>query len=114
MNPTAEEDRRSATEDRLRAALAARAALVTHADLRHDVPPQGRGWGVRRVRGIALGALGVAAAVAAGCVLVLLPGHSSAPAPVQPARSPGITSPSPSSIVDPAPSVEGPSVVTRP
>ncbi|MFJ9212779.1 hypothetical protein [Streptomyces sp. NPDC102264] len=88
------EDRRLATEDRLRAALAARAALVTHRDLRHDAPPQGRAWSMRRVRGVALAGLGVAAAVVAIYLSALLPGGPREPAPVPPARTPGITEPS--------------------
>ncbi|MFD7223440.1 hypothetical protein ACFV9P_20845 [Streptomyces sp. NPDC059892] len=88
------DDRRLATEDRLRAALAARAALVTHRDLRPEAPPQGRGWSVRRVRGVALAGLGVAAAVVAIYLTALLPGGPREPAPVPPARTPGITEPS--------------------
>ncbi|MFD7118757.1 hypothetical protein ACFWAA_17195 [Streptomyces sp. NPDC059922] len=88
------DDRRLATEDRLRAALAARAALVTHRDLRPEEPPQGRGWSVRRVRGVALAGLGVAAAVVAIYLTALLPGGPREPAPVPPARTPGITEPS--------------------
>ncbi|MGK4582334.1 hypothetical protein [Kitasatospora sp. HPMI-4] len=114
MKPDAE-DRRSATEDRLRAALAARAALVTHRDLCRDAPPQGRDWGVRRVRGVAFAALGVAAAVVALCLLVLLPGSPRDPAPTPPAGTPGITEPSPSTPVRPVgPSAADPSVISRP
>ncbi|MDH6116171.1 hypothetical protein ABH930_001966 [Kitasatospora sp. GAS204A] len=112
MKPTAE-DRRSATEDRLRAALAARAALVTHRDLRHDAPPQGRSWGVRRVRGVAFAVLGAAAAVAAGCLL--LPGNPPDPAPLLPAGTPGISGPSPSAPASPVgPSVVSPGVLSTP
>ncbi|MDH6130333.1 hypothetical protein [Kitasatospora sp. GP82] len=95
MKPNAE-DRRIATEDRLRAALAARAALVTHRDLCRDVPPQGRSWGVRRVHRVAFAALGVAAAVVAVCLLVLLPGNPPDQAPARPAGTPGISEPPPS------------------
>ncbi|WP_406496473.1 hypothetical protein OG936_20365 [Streptomyces sp. NBC_00846] len=101
MKPSAE-DRRLATEDRLRAALAARAVLVTHRDLRRDAPPQGRSWGVRRVRRVAFAALGVAAAVVAVCLLVLLPGSLLDPAPAPPARAPGIGEPVPATPARPA------------
>ncbi|MEU8888727.1 hypothetical protein [Streptomyces sp. NPDC048442] len=92
---TAAAARRRATEDRLRAALAARADLLTHRDLRRDAPPQGHGRGVRRLRGAALGVLGLAAAVVAVCLLVLLPGGPQTPAPVVPAGTPGISEPPP-------------------
>jgi len=111
MKPNAE-DRRSVTEDRLRTALAARAALVGYRDLRNDVPPRGRGWGVRRVRGVTLAALGVAAAVVAVCLLVLLPGRPSDRAPVLPAGPPGSSAPSTSAPVRPAgPPAASPSVL---
>ncbi|MFF2774953.1 hypothetical protein ACFVU3_08595 [Streptomyces sp. NPDC058052] len=71
-------------EDRLRAALAARAALLTHRDLRPAAPPEGRTWGTRRVCGAAFAAVVVAAALA---VLTLLPTGTS-PAPVPPAHRP--------------------------
>ncbi|MFD9487245.1 hypothetical protein ACFWBX_25400 [Streptomyces sp. NPDC059991] len=113
MKPLAE-DRRSAAEDRVRAALAARASLVTHHDLSHEAPPQGRSWGVRRVRGVAFAALGVAAAVVAVCLLVL-PGGPLAPAPAPPAHAPGISERPPSTPTDPvAPSAVDPRVITRP
>ncbi|MEU5434166.1 hypothetical protein AB0G73_12420 [Streptomyces sp. NPDC020719] len=81
-------------DERVRAALAARAALVTHHDLRRDAPPQGRSWGVRRVRRVAYAVVGAAAAVTAAVYLLVLPGGSPAPAP--PAHAPGITEPAPS------------------
>ncbi|WP_167152530.1 MULTISPECIES: hypothetical protein [Streptomyces] len=89
MKPNTE-DRRFATDARIRAALLAGGALVTHADLRRDPPPQGRARGVRQVRGLALAALGVAAAVVVVCLLALLPGGPLEPAPVPPARTPGV------------------------
>ncbi|MFH9726766.1 hypothetical protein ACH4M4_27940 [Streptomyces sp. NPDC017254] len=92
MRPRAE-DCSTTAEERLRAAFAARAALVTHRDLRRDAPPRGRSWGLRRVRGVALAGLGAAAAVAAACLLVLVPGVAPDPAPVPPARSPGVDEP---------------------
>ncbi|GGP33390.1 hypothetical protein [Streptomyces melanogenes] len=110
MKPLAE-DGRSATEDRVRAALAARAALVTHRDLSHEAPPQGRSWGVRRVRRVAFAALGVAAAAVTVCLLVLPGGPAPAQAP--PAGTPGITEPStPTDPVDP--SGADPRVITEP
>ncbi|MEU5426146.1 hypothetical protein AB0H73_11125 [Streptomyces olivoreticuli] len=109
------EDRRFATEDRLRAALAARAALVTHHDLRRDAPPQGRTWGVHRVRRVAFAALGVAAAVVAVCLLVLLPSSPRDPAPVPPAGTPGISEPPPSTPTRPVdPSAADPHVIGKP
>jgi len=107
-------DHRSATEDRLRAALAARAALVTYRDLRHDLPPQGRAWGARRVRGLTLAVLGLAAAVVAVCLLVLLPGSPPDPARVIPAGPPGIGAPPTSAPARPAgPPAASPSVVNQ-
>ncbi|MCX5201312.1 hypothetical protein OG897_07570 [Streptomyces sp. NBC_00237] len=78
------------TEDRLRAAFAARAAQVTHADLRRAAPPHGPRWGVRRMRHVAYALVGAAAAVVAVCLLVLLPGSplDPVPVPVPPAQSP--------------------------
>ncbi|MEV5283291.1 hypothetical protein [Streptomyces sp. NPDC051994] len=104
MNPNAE-DRRFATDDRVRAALAARGALVTHSDLRREALPQGRSWGVRRVRRVAFAALGVAATAVAVCLL--LPGSPLDPTPAPPAHAPGINEPPPStpSPVDPSPRV---------
>ncbi|MEE1807472.1 hypothetical protein [Streptomyces sp. BE133] len=114
MKPNAG-DRRLATEDRLRAALAARAALVTHRDLCRNAPPRGRSWGVRRVRRVAFAALGVAAAVVAVCLLVLLPGSLLDPAPVPPARSPGISEPVPATPARPVgPSGADPRVNSHP
>ncbi|MFE4332218.1 hypothetical protein ACFRQM_23185 [Streptomyces sp. NPDC056831] len=83
------------TEDRLRTAPAARTALVTHRDLCRYAPPQGRSRGVHQVRRVAFAALGVAAAVVAVCLLVLLPGSLLDPAPAPPARAPGINEPLP-------------------
>ncbi|MEV4943054.1 hypothetical protein [Streptomyces zaomyceticus] len=124
MRPRAE-DRPTATEERLRAAFAARAALVTPRDLRRAAPPRGRSRGLRRVRGIALAGLGAAAAVAAAYFLVLTPGGPSAPVPAPPAGSPGVhdspavptptPAPAAPSVTDPGPGpgpgpepVEGP------
>ncbi|MFJ3710897.1 hypothetical protein OG204_23690 [Streptomyces sp. NBC_01387] len=114
MRPTAE-DRRSATEDRLRAALAARAALVTYGDLRRGAPPQGRSWGVRRVRRTGFAVLGAAAAVVAVCLLVLLPGSPLNPAPAPPAHAPRVTDPPQPTPTGPIrPSVVSPGVTEHP
>ncbi|WP_406058964.1 hypothetical protein OG462_18660 [Streptomyces sp. NBC_01077] len=109
MRPHAEgrQDPLTVTEERLRAAFAARAALVTYRDLRHDEPPQGRSRGLRRVRGLAFASLGAVAAVAAAYLLVVLvPGSTVAPTPAPPARPPGISK----SPVTPTPAVVAPSV----
>ncbi|WP_435969694.1 hypothetical protein [Streptomyces sp. Qhu_M48] len=100
------------TEERLRAAFAARAALVTHRDLRRDAPPRGRSWGTRRVRGAAFAALGAAAAVAAAYLLVLASVGPVAPAPAPPARPPGSSEPPvrPTPSPPPAPATPSPSV----
>ncbi|MFI8767996.1 hypothetical protein ACIGN6_24210 [Streptomyces sp. NPDC053792] len=108
----------SPVEDRLRAAFAARAALVTSRDLRRAAPPRGRRWGTRRVRALAFTALGAAAAVAAVCVLVLLPDGPVAPDPVLPARTPVHTDappvPTPAPEVPVVPSVSAPRPVESP
>ncbi|MEU6981794.1 MULTISPECIES: hypothetical protein [unclassified Streptomyces] len=83
-------DHDSPVEERLRAALAARAALVTSRELRRDEPPRGRTRGTRRVRRLAFAGLGAAAAVAAAYLLGVLPGGVPSPAPEPPARPPGI------------------------
>lgn len=63
--------RHTVTEERLRAAFAARAALVTYRDLRREEPPRGRSRGTRRVRGFVLAGLGSVAAAAAAYALFL-------------------------------------------
>ncbi|MFF5921869.1 hypothetical protein ACFY8C_26490 [Streptomyces flavochromogenes] len=117
MRPRAE-DPLTVTEERLRAAFAARAALVTYRDLRRDEPPEGRSWGLRRVRGIAfasLGAVAAAAAVAAAYLLFLVPAGTVSPTPAPPARPPGVgespVTPTPSPV---APSVTGPGAAPEP
>ena len=113
MKPNTE-DRRLATEDRLRAALTARAALVTHRDLHHGTPPQERGWGAHRVRLAAL-TLGMAAAVVAVCLLVLLPGSPLHPTPTRPAGPPGVSAPPAATRTPPtSPSATPPRVISRP
>ncbi|MFF7778500.1 hypothetical protein ACFZCG_29290 [Streptomyces tanashiensis] len=110
----------SPVEERLRAALAARAALVTYRDLRRDAPPQGRRWGTHRVRAVAFAVLGAAAAVAAVCALALLPGRTATPDPVLPARSPSPAHtgapavPTPAPAPPAAPSVSAPRPVESP
>ncbi|MBD0745991.1 hypothetical protein [Streptomyces sp. CBMA152] len=80
-------------EDRIRAALSARAELVTHHDLSRNAPPQGRSWGVRRVRRVTYAVLGAAAAVTAVYLLAL---PATSPPPTLPAHTPRITEPAPS------------------
>lgn len=89
-----EEERRAATEERLRAALTARAALVTPHSLRPGVPPQGPQRGARRTRAFACAVLG-AAAVVAVCLLALLPADRPGPhpTPVRPAGPPPASEP---------------------
>ncbi|MFJ6408903.1 hypothetical protein ACIQK9_25615 [Streptomyces hydrogenans] len=95
------------TEARLRAALAARAALLTPHDLRPAAAPEGRSWGVRRVYGAVLAAVAVAAAVAA---LTLLPAGV-APSPAPPAQAPTRSVPPPSEPpATPTPGPAAPSV----
>ncbi|MFF0479319.1 hypothetical protein [Streptomyces sp. NPDC004284] len=108
----------SPVEERLRAALAARAALVTSRDLRRDAPPRGRRWGTHRVASVAFAVLGTAAAAAAVCVLALLRGGPVAPEPVPPARPPALTGTLPTPATTPsspvAPSVSEPRPVGSP
>ncbi|MCX5226667.1 hypothetical protein [Streptomyces sp. NBC_00233] len=117
MRPRAE-DPLTVTEERLRAAFAARAALVTYRDLRRDEPPEGRSWGLRRVRGVAFASLGTvaaAAAVAAAYLFFLVPAGTLSPTPAPPARPPGVSkspvAPTPSPV---APSVTGPGAAPEP
>ncbi|MEU3747955.1 MULTISPECIES: hypothetical protein [Streptomyces] len=107
------EDRHATTEARLRAALTARAAQVTHHDLRREPPPRGRARSVRGLYGRGLAALAVAAAVAAVCLLALRPEIRLDPAPVQPARPPatGTDRPAPDQPPTPRPAAETPRVV---
>ncbi|MFC9385266.1 hypothetical protein [Streptomyces venezuelae] len=102
--------RHTVTEERLRAAFAARAALVTYRDLRREEPPRGRSRGTRRVRGFVLAGLGSVAAAAAAYALFLGPdGGAATPPPVLPARPPGVGVPSPE-VPGPTPGPVGPSV----
>ncbi|MFE0736082.1 hypothetical protein [Streptomyces sp. NPDC058855] len=100
-----EEERRAATEERLRAALTARAALVTPHGLRPGMPPQGPEHGFRRRRAFAFAVLGAAAAVVAVCLWALLPADrpSLVPAPVRPAGPPAVTGPPPPRPATPIP-----------
>ncbi|MFJ2741802.1 hypothetical protein ACIO3O_19310 [Streptomyces sp. NPDC087440] len=95
MNPTTPTPSPTPTEDRLRAALDARAALVTPRDLRRASPPEGRSWGLRRVRTVAYTVVGAAAAAVAVYLLVLLPGTPLDRTPVPPAHSPTVGVPTP-------------------
>ncbi|MEU6933609.1 hypothetical protein [Streptomyces sp. NPDC046385] len=99
-------DHDSPVEERLRAALTARAALVTYHELRRDQPPQGRARGTRRVRGLAFAGLGAAAAVAAAYLWGAFPGGLLSPDPAPPARPPGIVerpTPTPARPASPGP-----------
>ncbi|ANP51116.1 hypothetical protein J2Z21_003165 [Streptomyces griseochromogenes] len=93
-------------EERLRAALAARARSVGPADLRPLRPPTGA---VRRrvpVRRIAVGLLALAAVAA----LVFFALRSTPPRPAEPARSPRPTTGTPSPVPSPVqPSTAAPS-----
>ncbi|MFH9432205.1 hypothetical protein ACH4JZ_28455 [Streptomyces sp. NPDC017615] len=94
-------------EDRLRAALEARARLISAHDLSPARPPAGRTWGTRRVRRVL--PVAVAAAAAAAVVVLLLtsntPDHSR---PAPPARhsspTPTVPHPQPSTTPHPVPS----------
>ncbi|MCS0605828.1 hypothetical protein NX794_32180 [Streptomyces sp. LP11] len=71
-------------EDRLRAALAARARSVGPSDLRPRRPPTGPPGPRLRLRHAVAGVLALAAVVA----LVLLTAHKDTPRPTEPAHSP--------------------------
>ncbi|MFE0652869.1 hypothetical protein ACFVZH_30280 [Streptomyces sp. NPDC059534] len=105
MTPHPDATARPATEDRLRAALTARASLLTPHDLRPAAPPGGRTWGTRRVHGAVLAAA-VAAAVA---VLLTLVPTGTPTTSVPPARNPS-RSTAPAPPATPAPAPPAPSV----
>ncbi|GAA2077622.1 hypothetical protein GCM10009801_33840 [Streptomyces albiaxialis] len=65
---------RRGVEERLRAALDARAGLITPQSLPPGAPPGARRWGARHVRRTALAVAGAALATLALCLL-LLPGR---------------------------------------
>jgi hypothetical protein len=98
------------TEDRLHAALHARADLVRPEDLTHHSPPAAAG-SLTRVRGSALWGLAAAAAVAAIAAPFVLGGpsqHAPHQSSHQPSHQPGLESPPPShgSLGQQKPSVE--------
>ncbi|MEV0261601.1 hypothetical protein AB0I49_09685 [Streptomyces sp. NPDC050617] len=100
------------TEARLRAALEARAALVTPHDLAPAPPPVGRAWGTRRVRRTVLAAVGAVAASVS--LYLLLPGSPLRPHQAPPAYGPA-ASPTPPPSPSPSPSEDArPSVPTTP
>ncbi|WP_405538228.1 hypothetical protein [Streptomyces antimycoticus] len=78
-------------EDRLRAALDARARLIDVHELSPYRPPTGPAWGARRIRRVA-SAVAVAAAAAAVAFL-LLSGSPERPHPAPPARDPRTSPP---------------------
>ncbi|MEU8823218.1 hypothetical protein [Streptomyces sp. NPDC048636] len=82
-------DRHRAVETRLRAALEARARLITPHTLTPARPPTGPAWGTRRIRRAASVVLVAAAAVVAVCLLLLPTGPGQEPdRPAPPARDP--------------------------
>ncbi|MFE7120252.1 hypothetical protein ACFU99_32995 [Streptomyces sp. NPDC057654] len=91
-HPGAAADRHAETEERLRAALEARAAQITPHDLAPAPPPAGRAWGTRRVRRTALAAVGAVAASVS--LYLLLPGSPLRPHQTPPAYGPA-ASPTP-------------------
>ncbi|MFE2444388.1 hypothetical protein ACWDHW_13825 [Streptomyces melanosporofaciens] len=86
-------------EDRLRAALDARARLIDAHELSPYRPPTGPAWGTRRIRRV-VSAVAVAAAAAAAVAFLLLSGSPEDNRPAPPARDPRTSSPTsvPSSI----------------
>ncbi|MGK3111025.1 hypothetical protein ACPCYV_45645 [Streptomyces mordarskii] len=88
-------------EDRLRAALDARARLIDVHELSPYRPPTGPAWGARRIRRVA-SAVGVAAAAAAAVAFLLLSGSPEDNRPAPPARDPHTSPPATS-----APSAHG-------
>ncbi|WP_432588235.1 hypothetical protein ABVG11_24570 [Streptomyces sp. HD1123-B1] len=87
--PRGAADRPRAVETRLRAALDARARLITPHSLGPAAPPTGPAWGTRRIRRVAAGVLVAAAAVVAVCVLLLPTGSGpDRDRPAPPARDP--------------------------
>jgi hypothetical protein len=80
----------SPIEERLRAALDARARLISAHDLSPARPPAGRAWGTRRIRRGG-SALAGTAAVAATLAFLLLSGPPERSHPTPPARDPRIT-----------------------
>lgn len=97
-------------EERLRAALDARARLVGAHDLSPSRPPAGRAWGTRRIWRTTSLVVAVAAATAVLCFLIL-PGSSEQGRPEPPAHDPRISdtpTPTPSDSPRPRPSPSEP------
>ncbi|MEU1949129.1 hypothetical protein ACFW95_22190 [Streptomyces sp. NPDC059474] len=86
-------------EDRLRAALDARARLIGAHELSPYRPPTGPAWGTRRIRRV-VSAVAVAAAAAAAVAFLLLSGSPEDNRPAPPAGDPRTSPPTsvPSSI----------------
>ncbi|AQW50913.1 hypothetical protein ACIQPP_20530 [Streptomyces violaceusniger] len=79
-------------EDRLRAALDARARLIDAHELSPYRPPTGPAWGTRRIRRV-VSAIAVAAAAAAAVAFLLLSGSPEDNRPAPPARDPRTSPP---------------------
>ncbi|CDR09703.1 hypothetical protein [Streptomyces iranensis] len=77
----------SPIEERLRAALDARARLIDAHDLSPYRPPNGPAWGARRIRRV-VSAVAVTVAAAAAVAFLLLSGSPERPHPAPPARDP--------------------------
>ncbi|MEV8591239.1 hypothetical protein AB0424_30280 [Streptomyces sp. NPDC051180] len=105
MTPHPDATARPATEDRLRAALTARAALLAPHDLRPADPPRGHTWGTRRLQAAALAAAAVAAAVV---LVTLLPTGGNPRTPVTPAATPSADERPPAPPATPAPAPPSP------
>ncbi|GAA1178695.1 hypothetical protein [Streptomyces rhizosphaericus] len=82
----------SPTEERLRAALDARARLIDAHDLSPYRPPTGPVWGTRRIRRV-VSAVAVTVAAAAAVAFLLLSGSPERPHPAPPARDPRTSPP---------------------
>ncbi|GAA0896418.1 MULTISPECIES: hypothetical protein [Streptomyces violaceusniger group] len=82
----------SPTEERLRAALDARARLIDAHDLSPYRPPTGPAWGTRRIRRV-VSAVAVTVAAAAAVAFLLLSGSPERPHPTPPARDPRTSPP---------------------
>ncbi|NEW71688.1 hypothetical protein [Streptomyces rhizosphaericus] len=82
----------SPTEERLRAALDARARLIDAHDLPPYRPPTGPAWGTRRIRRV-VSAVAVTVAAAAAVAFLLLSGSPERPHPAPPARDPRTSPP---------------------
>ncbi|OPF74055.1 hypothetical protein VT50_0227260 [Streptomyces antioxidans] len=79
-------------EERLRAALDARARLIDAHDVSPYQPPSGPTWGVRRIRRV-VSAVAVTVAAAAAVAFLLLSGNPERPHPTPPAHDPRTSPP---------------------